>query len=103
MTRNILVAAMAIALSAGPLIAQEPHSGSNLGSVKGGDFNNTAQDVIAKRCTRCHSSAKIDAALKAGKDLGAIQKEMERKGAQLNSNEREVLGIYWKQQNPLKK
>jgi uncharacterized membrane protein len=102
MTRNVLVAVMAVALCAGPLAAQEPHSGSSLGSVTGGDFNNKAQAVIAKRCTRCHSSAKIDAALKAGKDLGAIQKEMERKGAQLNAKEREVLGIYWKQ-NPLKK
>jgi hypothetical protein len=27
---------------------------------------------------------------------------MEKKGAKLNANEREVLGIYWKQQNPLK-
>jgi hypothetical protein len=32
-----------------------------------------------------------------------IQRRMESKGANLNANEREVLGIYWKQQNPLKK
>jgi hypothetical protein len=32
-----------------------------------------------------------------------IQLEMEKKGASLNANERDVLGIYWKEQNPLKK
>jgi hypothetical protein len=31
-----------------------------------------------------------------------IQREMEKKGANLNTKEREVLGIYWKSQNPLK-
>ena len=101
MMRNIIFAALVVACSAGSLFAQEPRSGSNLGNVQGGDFSN-ARTVIAKRCTHCHSSAKIDAALKAGKDMGAIQHEMELKGAMLNARERQVLGIYWKQ-NPLKR
>jgi uncharacterized membrane protein len=100
MTKTITITAAMLALCSAPLSAQPPQQGSNLGSVQGGDFNK-AQVVIAQRCTRCHSSAKIDAALKAGKDLGSIQKEMEKKGARLSAKEREVLGIYW-QQNPLK-
>ncbi len=60
-----------------------------------------AHTVMQQKCTSCHGQDKIDAALKAGKDLTVIQKEMERKGARLNANERDVLGIYWSQ-NPLK-
>jgi hypothetical protein len=32
-----------------------------------------------------------------------IQLDMEKKGAKLDASERDVLGIYWKSQNPLKK
>ena len=37
----------------------------------------------------------------AGKDMLQIQKQMEKKGVKLDSNEHEVLGIFWKQ-TPLK-
>ena len=100
MIRTITITAAMLALCSAPLPAQPLQEGENLGNVRGGDFKG-AHAVITKRCTRCHTSEKIDAALKAGKDLGAIQKAMEQKGARLNKNEREVLGIYWKQ-NPLK-
>lgn len=62
-----------------------------------------AQGVINKKCTSCHSSARIEAALAAEKDMQKIQQEMEKKGAALNAKERDVLGIYWKESNPLKK
>jgi hypothetical protein len=62
-----------------------------------------AQGVIDEKCTRCHSRKVIDAAIFANKDMQKVQLEMEKKGAKLNANEREVLGIYWKQQNPLRK
>jgi len=101
MTKTMTIAAAMLALCSTPLLALPPQEGSNLGNVQGGDFK-TARSVITKRCTRCHTSEKIDAALKAGKDMGAIQKEMEQKGATLNAREREVLGIYWQRQNPLK-
>lgn len=78
-----------------------PQSGTNLGNVKGGDFKQ-AQRIISRSCTKCHSRGKIDAALAAGKDMITIQKDMENRGAVLSSNEQEVLGIYWKQTNPLK-
>jgi len=78
-----------------------PHDGSNLGNVKGGDFKQ-AHSVIEKKCTNCHTKDKIDSAMFSGKDMIRIQKEMEKRGATLNANEQEVLGIYWKQ-DPLKK
>jgi uncharacterized membrane protein len=79
-----------------------PQGVTNMGNVLGGDVK-AARGVIETRCTRCHSSKVIDAAVFANKDMQKIQKDMEKKGANLNSNEQDVLGIYWKQQNPLKK
>lgn len=79
----------------------QAQSGANLGNVRGGDFSQ-AHSIIEKNCTKCHSADKIDAALTSGKDMFKIQKEMEKRGATLNSNEQEVLGIYWKNPNPLK-
>jgi uncharacterized membrane protein len=75
---------------------------SNMGNVLGGDVK-AAHSIIEKKCTTCHSGKRIDAALLSNKDMIKIQQDMERKGAKLNANERDVLGIYWKQQNPLKK
>lgn len=89
-------------MTTSPLLGADPsQSGANLGNVRGGDFSN-ARSIIDKNCTSCHESSKIEAALSTGKDMPAIQKEMEKRGARLNTNEREVLGIYW-QQKPLKK
>lgn len=62
----------------------------------------TAHSIIDKKCTKCHSGSVIDTALKEKKDMLKIQKEMEKRGAKLSSKEQEVLGIFWKQQNPLK-
>jgi uncharacterized membrane protein len=101
MTKTTAVALFIAILCAAPLSAQEPRSGTDLGGVQGGDFS-AAHGIIEKRCTKCHSGKRIDAALSSGKDMSRIQREMEKKGAKLNTNEREVLGIYWKQQNPLK-
>jgi uncharacterized membrane protein len=70
--------------------------GSNPGAVTGGN-SKKAHSIIDKKCTTCHSKEKIDQALSSGKDMSKIQKEMEKKGAKLSSNEREVLGIFWKQ------
>jgi uncharacterized membrane protein len=102
MNRLLLPAAFTVlVLNNAALWADSTSAGTNPGYVMGGDFSR-AHDIIAKKCTPCHSDAKIDAALKSGKDMAAIQKKMEKQGAQLTAGEREVLGIYWKQ-NPLKK
>ncbi|HBA72692.1 MAG: hypothetical protein A2X82_10435 [Geobacteraceae bacterium GWC2_55_20] len=78
-----------------------PNTATKLGNVKGGDFKQ-AHSIISSKCSTCHSINKIDLALSAGKDMSKIQLEMEKRGAKLNTKEREVLGIYWKQGKPLK-
>jgi hypothetical protein len=35
--------------------------------------------------------------------MGAIVQQMEQRGAKLTTNEKEVLGIFWKEKAPLKK
>jgi len=77
------------------------NSATNLGNVNGGNFKQ-AHSIITSKCTTCHTKDKIDIALSAGKDMSKIQLEMEKRGAKLNTKEREVLGIYWKQANPLR-
>lgn len=62
-----------------------------------------AHAILEMKCTKCHTVQVIDAAFSAHKDMAKIQKVMEGKGASLSASEREVLGIYWKQQNPLQK
>jgi uncharacterized membrane protein len=90
-------------LSATSLMAAvAPQEVTNMGNVLGGDVK-AAHSIIESKCTKCHSDKIIDAAIFANKDMLKIQQEMEKKGAALNANERDVLGIYWKQQNPLKK
>jgi uncharacterized membrane protein len=71
----------------------------DLGNVIGGNAKK-AHSIIEKKCTACHSKDPIDVALSTGKDMNAIQKDMEKRGAKLSSNEREVLGIFWKQSKP---
>jgi uncharacterized membrane protein len=96
----VLVGLVLCATSA--MAAVAPQGVTNMGNVRGGDVH-AAQGVIDEKCTRCHSRKVIDAAIFANKDMQKVQQEMEKKGAKLNANEREVLGIYWKQQNPLRK
>lgn len=88
---------------AAPLWAAQDatQQGSNLGNVVGGDFKK-AHAIIQAKCTFCHTDKRIDAALSSNRDMMKIMQEMEKRGAKLNANEREVLGIYWNQ-NPLKK
>jgi len=103
MTTRFAAVLAGLTLCATPLMAAvAPQGVTNMGSVLGGDVK-AAHSVIESKCTRCHSRKVIDAAIFANKDMQKIQQEMEKKGANLNANERDVLGIYWKQQNPLKK
>lgn len=103
MKRIIPASLLMLSCTITPLLAAEqpPTSGKDLGNVQGGDFNK-AHGIISQKCTVCHTREKIDLALSSGKDMTRIQKEMEKKGAKLNANERDVLGIYWKRATPLK-
>lgn len=102
--RTVIASVMLLVLVCSSLALgkEMPQKVSNMGNVRGGDVQ-AAHGIIEKKCTRCHSSKRIDAAIFANKDMQKIQQEMEKKGATLNSSERDVLGIYWKEQNPLKK
>lgn len=103
MNRSVYIIIIFILLAINNTLAatKSPITATNLGNVKGGDFRQ-AQSIITSRCTTCHTKDKIDIALSAGKDMNRIQLEMEKRGAKLNTKEREVLGIYWKQANPMR-
>jgi uncharacterized membrane protein len=101
-TRKTAVLAGMMLCAATAMASVEPQGVTNMGNVRGGDVK-AAHGIIETKCTKCHSGKVIDAAIFANKDMQKIQQEMEKKGAMLNANEREVLGIYWKQQNPLRK
>ena len=101
-TINTAVLAGLMLCATSTMASVAPQGVTNMGNVLGGDVK-AARGVIETKCTRCHSSKIIDAAVFANKDMQKIQKEMEKKGLRLNTNEQDVLGIYWKQQNPLKK
>jgi len=101
-TRIAAVLAVLMFSAIGAVAAVAPQGITNMGNVLGGDVK-AANSVIETKCTKCHSRKVIDAALFGNKDMQKIQKEMEKKGARLNATEQDVLGIYWKEQNPLKK
>jgi len=103
MKSGYVAALMSVPLFCSSLFAAgEPQGVKNMGNVKGGDVTQ-AQSIIEKKCTKCHSGKVVEAAIFANKDMIKIQKEMEKRGARLDASERDVLGIYWKEQNPLKK
>jgi uncharacterized membrane protein len=101
-TKNAAVLAGLMMCATSAVAAVAPQGVTNMGNVLGGDVK-AANTVLESKCTKCHSRKVIDAAIFANKDMQKIQQEMEKKGAKLNTNEQDVLGIYWKQQNPLKK
>jgi uncharacterized membrane protein len=96
LTISLLAAGAAMAAEQKPTVPSHP------GTVTGAD-SKAAGAIIGKKCTTCHSKDRIDAALSVGKDMKSIQRDMEKRGAVLNPNERDVLGIYWGKAQPLKK
>jgi len=72
------------------------------GAAESKDAASKARDVIKKKCTGCHGEDRINAAFKSGRDMKAVQREMEKKGAKLNDQDKSTLDFYWKQ-NPLLK
>jgi len=49
------------------------------GAAASTDAESKAHDVIKKRCTGCHGEDRINAAFKAGRDMKAIQRDMEHR------------------------
>lgn len=75
---------------------QTPPSGTNLGSVTGGTFQE-AHLVIDNKCVSCHTGQRIQEALSAGKDMQQIMQRMELKGVKLSPEEKSALRIFWKE------
>ena len=61
------------------------------------DFN----QVLASKCTICHSRERIEVAMREHRDLALIEAQMIKRGATLTEADKSVLGTFWG--SPLKK
>jgi len=67
------------------------------------------QQVIDDQCSRCHSRTRVDQAMKEHRDMLEIQQRMLKHGAELDTRQQQVLGIFFRgngvnqQQAPVKK
>lgn len=57
--------------------------------------NAEAQRIIKDRCTQCHTTERLNQAMQHGANFDEIMTKMIRFGAQIDSKEQEVLGIFW--------
>ena len=73
------------------------------GAAESKDADSKAHDVIKKKCSGCHGEDRINAAFTSGRDMKAVQREMEKKGAKLSDKDKSTLDFYWKQTPLLKK
>jgi len=53
------------------------------------------REIIEKRCTLCHTSERIEEAIRAGRDMNQILNKMMAMGATLSDQEQKVLGTFW--------
>ncbi len=63
--------------------------------------NDEALRIIQKRCSQCHPPDRLNQAMQRGDNFDEIITKMIRLGARIDSNEQEVLGVFWTgQKNP---
>jgi mono/diheme cytochrome c family protein len=55
----------------------------------------TFQETVEARCTVCHTRERVDAAMRAQKDLDTLLQHMIERGAILSDRDRKVLGAFW--------
>jgi cytochrome c553 len=55
----------------------------------------TFQETVEARCTVCHTRERVDAAMRAQKDLDTLLQHMIERGAILSDRDRKVLGTFW--------
>jgi len=55
----------------------------------------TFQETVEARCTVCHTRERVDAAMRAQKDLDILLQHMIERGAILSDRDRKVLGAFW--------
>jgi uncharacterized membrane protein len=54
------------------------------------------QKVIDDQCSRCHSRTRVDQAMKEHRDMLEIQQRMLKHGAELNTRQQQVLGVFFR-------
>lgn len=54
------------------------------------------QKILDSKCSKCHSRTRVDQAMAEHRDLLAIEKRMIEHGAELDSREDQVLGIFFR-------
>ncbi len=69
-------------------------STSTLASEKPSDIE--FQKILDTKCAKCHARSLVDQAMAEQRDLLEIQQRMLKKGVELDSRERQVLGIFFR-------
>ncbi len=54
------------------------------------------QKVLDDKCSKCHSRTRVDQAMAEHRDLLGIQERMIKHGAELDTRERQVLGVFFR-------
>lgn len=85
MLRIMLSALLLVALAVPALAADQP------------DFIEF-QKILDNKCSKCHSRTRVDKAMAEHRDMLEIQQRMIKHGAELNSHEQQVLGVFFRAQ-----
>ncbi len=91
MGRRIVPAIMVFVLLAGaamPVVAQQ--------DVRAIHLREQGLKVIDEKCLICHNRQRIEDAMRQRKDMERITRLMEKKGAVLTENERQVMNHFWR-------
>lgn len=56
------------------------------------------QKILDNKCSKCHARARVDKAMAEHRDMLKIQQRMISHGAELNTREQQVLGIFFRAQ-----
>jgi len=89
---NLLRALLLVVLAVPPALAAIPAVPGEAVPFEGAA---TFQETIEARCTVCHSRERVDAAMRAQKDLDTLLQHMIERGAILSDRDRKVLGTFW--------
>ncbi len=91
MERRIVPACVILVVMAGtaqPAVAQQ--------DVRGVQLRQQGLKVIDEKCLVCHNRQRIEEAVRQRKDMERITRLMEKKGAALTENERQVMNHFWR-------
>ena len=86
-----IMAVLLLLCPALPLMAKE-----GAGQVNFIEF----QKLLDGKCGKCHTRSRIDQAMSQGEAFVPILERMTKHGADLNENERNVLGVFWRENVP---